>query len=100
MFKVDLENQESRDILDRFTQEGAHYCEEWDGTLGARVLGLAKKQSQYLALRASLAGAIMRAMKLLALARTNEHTCGRIRLACAEILGGRELANEPAPWVD
>src|SRR5260370_30727383 len=92
-FRVEVTDPESATILDLFRQHGTIDVEDWDGTLGSLVLGLSKKQSQYEQLVNSHhpAVAVLRAMKLLALALIPVHTSSRIQGACTAVFGESTL---------
>ncbi len=92
-FRVEVTDPESATILDLFRQHGTIDVEDWDGTLGSLVLGLSKKQSQYEQLVHSHhpAVAVLRAMKLLALALIPVHTSSRIQGVCTGVFGESTL---------
>jgi len=91
---------ESANIIDLFRQHGAIDVGDWDGTLGSLVLGLSKKQSQYEQLAQSHhpAVAVLRAMKLLALARITVHTYSRIQGVCTGVFGESTLQGGSKTW--
>src|SRR5262249_17390082 len=73
-FKTDQHGPEAAQIITHFQSYGAPHLEDWDGTLGSLVLGLSRKNEQYLKLRNQPAAMVLRAMKLLTKANTLVHT--------------------------
>ena len=99
-FRVEVTDPELATILDLFRQHGAIDVGDWDGTLGSLVLGLSKKQSQYEQLVQSHtpATAVLRAMKLLSLARITDHTYSRIQGVCTGVFGESTLQEGSKTW--
>ena len=99
-FRVEVTDPESATIIDLFRQHGAIDVGDWDGTLGSLVLGLSKKQSQYEQLAQSHSPAVMvlRAMKLLSLARIPVHTYSRIQGVCTGVFGESTLQGGSKTW--
>jgi hypothetical protein len=99
-FRVEITDPESATIIDLFQQHGAIDIGDWDGTLGSLVLGLSKKQSQYEQLVHSHhpAVVVLRAMKLLALARIPVHTYLRIQGVCTGVFAESTLQGDSKTW--
>ena len=96
----DPDRGKSQGIVDMLEARGARYPKEWDGTIGSVVLGLEKKRSQYLAFRNSPGGSVLRAMKLLTLARISQHTKSRIQLVRAKVFGDTPVGGDIRVWDD
>ncbi len=101
-FGVETTNPESAKIIGLFRQHGAIHIEDWDGTLGSLVLGLSKKRSQYEGLVQSHSPAVtvLRAMKLLSLARITTYTHLRIQGVCTGVFGEHTLQEGSKAWQD
>ena len=99
-FRVEASDPETAKIIDLFQQHGATDVEDWDGTLGSLVLGLSKKRSQYedLVRSDSPAVTVLRAMKLLSLARIPVHTHSRIQGVCTGVFGETTLQEGTKIW--
>jgi tetratricopeptide (TPR) repeat protein len=99
-FRVEVTDPESANIIDLFQQHGAIDGGDWDGTLGSLVLGLSKKRSQYeqLVQAHHPAVAVLRAMKLLSLARITVHTYSRIQGVCSGVFGESTLQEGSKTW--
>ncbi len=101
-YRVEVTDPESAKIIDLFQQHGATDVGDWDGTLGSLVLGLSKKQGQYEQLVQSHhpTVAVLRAMKLLSLARITVHTYSRIQGVCIGVFGESTLQGGSKTWQD
>jgi tetratricopeptide (TPR) repeat protein len=99
-FRVEATDPESAQIIDLFQQHGATDLKDWDGTLGSLVLGLSKKRSQYeyLVQSHSPTVIVLRAMKLLSLARIPVHTHSRIQGVCTGVFGESTLQEGAKIW--
>ncbi len=73
---------------------------DWDGTMGSLVLGLTRKEQQYISLVMSgdPAATILKAMKLLMLAGTVEYTASRVQAVCSEVFQVPTLGQEGSAW--
>ncbi len=71
---------------------------DWDGTLGSLVLGLSKKNSEYLKIVNEPAATVLRSMKLLTRAGTTDHTKMRIQKVCAKVFGEKRLKKSTGIW--
>src|SRR6266487_1626441 len=94
-FSSNNQDPQAKPVIAEFQKQRATDVKEqdWDGTLGSLVLGLDRKNSQYLELSVSHipASIILKAMKLLIKANTIEHTEGRIRAICTDVFGKNVL---------
>src|SRR5260221_347127 len=99
-FRGEVTDLESASIIDLFRQHGAINVGDWDGTLGSLILGLSKKRSQYEQLTQAHhpAVAVLRAMKLLALAGIPVHTYSRILGVCTSVFGESTLQGGSRTW--
>ena len=97
-----MKDPKTRRVIVTFKEHGSIHRERWDGTLGSLVLGLSTKRAQYegLKLRQSAATTVLRAMKLLMLARIYAHTERRLRAVCAGVFRQRAIAHEDVVWQD
>ncbi|HYT41683.1 MAG TPA: tetratricopeptide repeat protein, partial [Methylomirabilota bacterium] len=84
-FKADAHDSGTATVISEFQKHGPINIRDWDGTLGSLVLGLSKKNSEYLKIRNEPAATVLRSMKLLTLAGTTDHTEKRIQRVCAEV---------------
>lgn len=99
-FSSDEEDPDSSKVLTLFKEHGAPYLDQWDGTIGSILLGLQRKERQYLGLDDSPPAIILRAMKLLAFAGTMEYTEQRIRGVCGGVFGVQQLLEDQKVWRD
>jgi tetratricopeptide (TPR) repeat protein len=99
-FSPDETQQDAARAIKAFTAAGAQHADEWDGTLGSLVLGLARKREQYMQLvnAGDLAATVLRAMKLLTLANATHHSARRVRAVCAQVFGESALADNEKAW--
>jgi hypothetical protein len=99
-FNINTRDPKAAQTIAEFQQQGPINIEEWDGTLGSLVLGLASKNSQYLAMAESKVPSVivLQAMKLLTLANTTEHTERRLKKVCAEVFFEKELQENEKTW--
>ncbi len=97
-FNVDDQDPEVAGIVADFQRHGATYIKDWDGTLGSLVLGLSKKNSEYLKIQNDPAATVLHAMKLLTLAGITVHTEWRIKKVCADVFGEKVLQESIKTW--
>ncbi len=97
-FNLDPHNSEAAAIIAEFQRHGLIHINDWDGTLGSLVLGLPVKNSEYLKVRNEPAATVLRAMKLLTLAGTSNHTKRRIQEVCLGVFDDEMLKKSKKVW--
>ncbi len=108
-FSQNRDSTEVKDIIDLFTAKVppgqdeivSHlHVNDWDGTIGSLVLGLGRKESDYFTLEHSddPGAVILRAMKLLKLAGTADHTAQRIQGVCADVFDLKQFEQNGTAW--
>jgi len=99
-FSANPQDPDAADTIAEFKKKGAIHLDDWDGSPGSLVLGLSRKNSQYLALVMGRepAAKVLQSMKLLRLAYIGVHTERRLRAVCASVFAEKRLWEDDGVW--
>lgn len=87
-------------ILTAFRRYHAPFIEDWDGTIGSLLLGLARRKANYLEMvtQHDPGVPILRALKLLRAAEVVDYSERRLKAVCRGVLGEHDLAAKREAW--
>jgi tetratricopeptide (TPR) repeat protein len=88
------------EYIAKFQSYGSKHVQDWDGTLGSLVLGLKRKNNEYLRIQKNPAATILRAMKLLTAANILMHNESLLQAVCADVFGENEFLGNKKKWED